>query len=131
MLLRENRASDSRNSGKNDPVSYCNLRRQCDPCNKFPILVRSLTYVSKAPPLRDYVVDGVTGDPEHGGERHDEADCVHVERVLDVLAVLERLPHEQVGQEDGLRRKGVEVGSITAMLRNKQLLSCFVPFFTE
>ena len=103
--LSENRASDSRNSGKNlgknYPVSYCNLRHQCDPCNKFPI-VRSLTYVSKAPPLRDYVVDGVTGDPEHGGERHDEADGVHVERVFNVLAVLERLPHEEVGYEDAL-----------------------------
>ena len=65
------------------------------------------TYVSKAAPLREHIVDGVSGNPEHGGERHAEADGVHVERVLDVLAVLERLPHEQVGQEDGLR-KGVE-----------------------
>ena len=30
---------------------------------------------------------------------------MHVERVLDVLAVLQRLPHKEVGQEDALENE--------------------------
>ena len=34
---------------------------------------------------------------------------MHVERVFDVLAVLERLPHEQVGQEDALKKAVIDL----------------------
>jgi hypothetical protein len=53
--------------------------------------------------LRHEIVDCVTGNPEHRGGRHDEADAVSPERILDA-AVLHRRPTDDVEDEDGLKR---------------------------
>ncbi len=52
--------------------------------------------------MDDQIVDGVAGDPKHGGEGHDEADAVRPEGVLHV-AVLDRWPADDVEEEDRLK----------------------------
>ena len=63
------------------------------------------THISQAASLGHDVVDGVTGNPQHGSERHDEADAVRPQRVLHA-AVLDRRPTDQVEDEDGLELNG-------------------------
>jgi len=53
--------------------------------------------------LSEEVVDGVSRNPDHGGEGHAEAQAVRPQRVLLVLAVLHRAPEDDIRNEDDLR----------------------------
>ncbi len=54
--------------------------------------------------MHDQIIDCVSGDPEHGGEGHDEADTMGPEGILHV-AVLDRGPANDVEEEDCLKSK--------------------------
>ena len=65
-----------------------------------------IPHLSECARLRGEVVDGVGGDPDHGGEAHADAHALGPLGVRVVLAVLDRLVREDVEYEHGLQCKG-------------------------
>jgi len=55
--------------------------------------------------LSENVVDGVDGDPHHGGEADEEADDLSPLGVVIVRPVFDRLVWDAVESKDGLERK--------------------------
>ena len=60
------------------------------------------SYIFKTATLHEEIVDSISRNPHHWGERHDEADAVGPEGVLHA-AVLDGGPANNVEQEDGLK----------------------------
>ena len=62
----------------------------------------TFSYVFQTTTLHEEIVDSISRNPHHWGERHDEADAVGPEGVLHG-AVLDGGPTNNVEQEDGLK----------------------------
>ena len=73
-------------------------------CYGSKILTDTIDHLSECARLRDEVVDGVCGDPDHGGEAHADAHGLGPLGVGVVLAVPHRLVREDVEYEDSLQK---------------------------
>ena len=72
--------------------------------NLIQNLDKKYPHLSECAGLRDEVVDGVCGDPDHGGEAHADAHGLGPLGVGVVLAVPHRLVGEDVEYEDSLQK---------------------------
>ena len=79
------------------------------PSGKKPIM----PHLSECARLRGEVVDGVGGDPDHGGEAHADAHALGPLGVRVVLAVLDRLVREDVEYEHGLQKDNFDEDQCT------------------
>ena len=78
------------------------LQHLIEMCGTVSFMVN--TYILETPPLRGHVVDGIARDPEHGGQGHDEAHDVRLQRIFHTT-VLYRHPFETIKQEDRLKER--------------------------